>query len=61
MIASEKKCDAVVTDHTLETPAQALSEIALLKSKCIVPILSPLITLTQEEIENQCKDRGILL
>ncbi len=60
-IASEKKCDAIVTDHTLETPAQALSEIALLKSKCIVPILSPLITLTQEEIENQCKDRGILL
>ncbi len=60
-ITSEKKCDAVVTNHTLETPAQALSEIALLKRKCSVPILSPLITMTQEEIENQCKDRGILL
>ncbi len=59
--ASEKKCDAVVTDHTLETPSQALSEIALLKRKCFVPILSPLITMTQEEIENQCKNRGILL
>ena len=60
-IASEKKCDAVVTDHTLETLSQALSEIALLKRMCIVPILSPLITMTQDEIENQCKDRGILL
>jgi len=60
-IVSEKKCDAIVTDHTLETPAQALSEIALLKKNSVVPILSPLLTMTQADIENQCKDRGILL
>jgi thiamine biosynthesis protein ThiI len=60
-IVSEKKCDAIVTDHTLETPAKALSDIKLLKKNSVVPILSPLLTMTQAEIENQCKDRGMLL
>lgn len=60
-IVAEKKCDAMVTDLTLETPTQALSEIAMLKKNSIVPILSPLLTMTQADIKNQCKDRGILL
>jgi thiamine biosynthesis protein ThiI len=60
-IVSEKKCDAIVTDHTLETPAQAVSDIALLKKNSVVPILSPLLTMTQADIEHLCKDRGILL
>lgn len=60
-LVSEKKCDAVVTDHTLEAPIQTISEIALLKKTIAVPILNPLLTMTQIEIENQCKNRGILL
>jgi thiamine biosynthesis protein ThiI len=60
-IVSEKKCDAVVTDHTFEKLAWAVSDIAQLKKNSIVPILSPLITMTQEDIENQCKNRGILV
>ncbi|HWR27088.1 MAG TPA: THUMP domain-containing protein [Candidatus Thermoplasmatota archaeon] len=60
-IVSEKKCDAVITDHTFETPTKALSDLALLKKNSVVPILSPLLTMTQADIEIQCKDRGILL
>lgn len=60
-IVSEKKCDAMVTDHTFEKLAWAVSDIAQLKKNSIVPILSPLITMTQEDIENQCKNRGILV
>lgn len=58
-IVSEKKCDAVVTDHTFEKPASAVSDIAQLKKNSVVPILNPLITMTREEIKHQCKNRGI--
>jgi thiamine biosynthesis protein ThiI len=60
VIASEKKCDALVTGHTLEDPASALSTIALLKKESAIPVLTPLIALTQEDIQNQCRNRGIL-
>jgi thiamine biosynthesis protein ThiI len=60
-IVSEKKCDALVTDHTFEKPALAVSDIAQFKKNSVVPILSPLLTMTQKEIENQCKNRGILV
>jgi tRNA uracil 4-sulfurtransferase len=60
-LISEKKCDAMVSDHTLQTPTQTLSEIASLKKNIMVPLLNPLLTLSQTEIEDQCKNRGILL
>jgi thiamine biosynthesis protein ThiI len=58
-IASEKKCDALVTGHTLEEPVHSLSEIMQLKKNSNLPILSPLIALTAEEIDQQGKKRGI--
>jgi thiamine biosynthesis protein ThiI len=58
-IASEKKCDALVTGHTLEEPAHSLSSIVQLKKNSVLPILCPLIAMTREEIEQQCKKRGI--
>jgi len=58
-IASEKKCDALVTGHTLEEPIHSLSAIVQLKKNSNLPILSPLIALTREEIDQQGKKRGI--
>ncbi len=59
VIASEKKCDALVTGHTLEDPARSLSSLIQLKKNSVLPILNPLIALKREEIEQQCKKRGI--
>lgn len=58
-IASEKKCDAIATDHTLDKLPDALSDIVLLKETCAIPILSPLISMGQEEVERHCINRGI--
>jgi thiamine biosynthesis protein ThiI len=58
-IASEKNCDAVVTGHTLEEPALSLAAIAQLKKQSIIPILTPLIAMTSEELLQQSKKRGI--
>jgi len=59
-IASQNECDALVTGHTLEEPVSSLSTIAYLKKTCNLPILCPLIALTSEEIQQQCRKRGIL-
>jgi thiamine biosynthesis protein ThiI len=58
-IASEKKCDAIATDHTLDKLPDALSDIVHLKETCAIPILSPLISMNQKEVEHDCKNRGI--
>lgn len=58
--ASQKKCDAIIIDHNLETLTHSLSVIANLKKKSSLPILTPLISLTQKQIQKQCKKRGIL-
>ena len=60
-IASEKKCDAIATDHAFENLSENISDLATLKKHNVVPILSPLISLTKKEIEQQCKQRGIPL
>jgi thiamine biosynthesis protein ThiI len=60
-IVSEKKCDAIVTGHTFEKPTETIAELIELKANCIVPVLTPLLSMTQKEIENHCKQRGILL
>jgi thiamine biosynthesis protein ThiI len=60
-IVSEKKCDAIVTGHTFENPAETIAKLIKLKANCVVPILTPLLSMTQKEIENHCKQRGIPL
>ncbi len=59
-IVSEKNCDAIVTDHSFDTFTKTISELAILKNHSTVPILTPLISLTKKEIDQQCKQRGIL-
>jgi thiamine biosynthesis protein ThiI len=58
-LASEKQCDALVTDHSLETISSSLTEIAHLKKECSMPILTPLVSLSDKGIEEQCRTRGI--
>jgi adenylyl- and sulfurtransferase ThiI len=58
-IASEKNCDALVTGHTLEEPTCSLAAIAQLKKQSIIPVLTPLIAMTPEELQQQCRKRGI--
>jgi tRNA sulfurtransferase ThiI len=58
-IASEKNCDALVTGYTLEEPTGSLAAITQLKKQSIIPVLTPLIAMTQEEIKQQCRKRGI--
>lgn len=60
-IIIEKKCDAIATDHSFERLSENISDLATLKKHSVVPILSPLISLTKKEIEQQCKQRGIPL
>lgn len=60
-IVSEKKCDAIAMDYTFEKLSESISNLAQLKKNSAVPILTPLISMTKKEIENQCKLRGIPL
>jgi adenylyl- and sulfurtransferase ThiI len=58
-IASEKNCDALVTGHTLDEPICSLAAITQLKKQSIIPVLTPLIAMTPEELQQQCRKRGI--
>jgi adenylyl- and sulfurtransferase ThiI len=58
-LASEKKCNALVTGHTLEESTSSLAMIVQLKKQITILILTPLIAMTHEEIQQQCKTRGI--
>jgi thiamine biosynthesis protein ThiI len=58
-LASEKNCDALVTGHTLEESPCSLEAIAQLKKQSSIPVLTPLIAMTYEELLQQCKKRGI--
>jgi len=58
-LALEKNCDALVTGHTLEEPTSSLAAIAELKKQSITPVLTPLIAMTPEELQQQCRIRGI--
>ena len=60
-LASEKNCDALVTGHTLEEPSCILATIEQLKKQIVIPVLTPLIAMTHEELQKQCKKRGISL
>jgi thiamine biosynthesis protein ThiI len=58
-LASEKNCDALVTGHTLEEPSGSLAAITQLKKQSSIPVLTPLIAMTTEELQQQCRKRGI--
>jgi adenylyl- and sulfurtransferase ThiI len=60
-IALDNDCNAIVTGHTLDKSASALSEMKQLKKQCNLPILTPLIALSEDEIKKNCQTRGILL
>lgn len=55
----EKNCDALATSHTFEDPKYSLTTIAQLKKQIAIPVLTPLIAMTREELQQQCKKRGI--
>jgi thiamine biosynthesis protein ThiI len=58
-IATEKNCDALVTGHTLEEPTSSLAAIAQLKKQSIISVLTPLIAMNHEELQQQSRKRGI--
>jgi len=58
-IASERKCDAVVTGHSLGDSQHKLSDIKLFKKHIAFPILCPLIAMDQDEISKKCKEIGV--
>ena len=59
-IVKEKKCNAIVTGHSIyENLQDILNEIRLLKKHIKLPILNPLIGMKKEDINKKCKDIGI--
>jgi len=58
-LASENNCDALVTGHTFEDSPCSLEAIVHLKKQSNIPVFTPLITMTPEELQQQCKKRGI--
>lgn len=58
-IASERKCDAVVTGYSLGDSQHKLSDIKLFKKHIALPILCPLIAMDQDEISKKCKEIGV--
>jgi len=57
--ASERKCDAVVTGHSLGDSQHKLSDIKLFKKHIAFPILCPLIAMDQDEISKKCRAIGV--
>jgi thiamine biosynthesis protein ThiI len=60
-IGSEKRCNALVTGHSLDEPGNSFSRLQQIKKNSVIPILSPLIALTKEEIQLRCRNKGIQL
>ena len=59
--ASERNCDAVVTGHIIYKDFQKkLSEIMLMKKHMNLPILHPLLSMENEDINKKCKEIGIV-
>jgi adenylyl- and sulfurtransferase ThiI len=58
-LASENNCDALVTGHTFEASPCSLETISQLKKQSNIPVFTPLISMTLEELQQQCKKRGI--
>ena len=58
-IILEKKYDAVVLGTSLETIDQPIATLTEWKQHCTVPVFSPLLALTKEDIEKKGKELGI--
>jgi thiamine biosynthesis protein ThiI len=60
IIATEKKCDALITGHTLDDPMSTFSDLTRFKKEIALPVLTPLISMTKEDIQRDCRKRGIV-
>lgn len=60
-IAIEKKCEALVTGHSLEDAFSPLPTLIHLKKNSSIPVLSPLIAMTHDEIKNQSATKGLFV
>jgi thiamine biosynthesis protein ThiI len=60
-IATEKNCQAIVTGHSLYARKNPIPFLMNLKKTTGLPLLSPLIAQTDEEIKNNCETKGISL
>jgi thiamine biosynthesis protein ThiI len=58
-LSSENNCDALVSGHTLDGSPCSIEAIVQLKKQSNIPVLTPLIAMTCEELQQQCKKRGI--
>ena len=56
-IAFDNKCEAVITGHNIKN----LETIKQFKEQINYPVLHPLIAMTKEQIQNKCKEIGLLL
>lgn len=57
-LASENRCNAIVTGHGIVTK-NSIQDITKLKKHSIFPILHPLISIEDDEINKKCKEIGI--
>ncbi len=59
-VAAIKKCVALVTGHSFyDSSFDVISELKLLNEQIKIPVLTPLIAMTSEEIQNKCLELGI--
>jgi tRNA uracil 4-sulfurtransferase len=59
-IAIKNDCDGIVIGLTLQDPTRALEQLTDWKTRCTVPVLTPLLAMDDDEIEQKKKERGIL-
>ena len=60
IITEKNNFNAIVTSHTIyDSSKNALSEIKQLKKHINLPILNPLISMNQEEINKKCMEIGL--
>lgn len=56
-IAEEKDCEAVVTSHSIFiNQDKTIKDLKKIKKNLVLPILTPLIAMDQNEINNKCKE-----
>jgi len=60
-IAADHHCDAVVTGHTLEHAKTTFSVMSTWKRQSAIPILTPLIAMSEKEIKARCRKLGVRL
>ena len=59
-IAEKKNCEAVVISHSIFiNQDKTIKDLKKIKKHLILPILTPLIAMNKEEINNKCKEIGL--